>query len=220
MGRKFITMDKTICVVISGIDGSGKTTVINALKSVMEGNGEDVGYIWLRFNHYTTKIMHALARLLGLSIRVRNEMGEVWQHRFYKSQVFCTLYVLCTYLDTLISRVKYEIMACRHDVVICDRWIIDILVDLATKIHSRDFLDGPWMRRFFRILPQGARLFVVVRNSTDIVSCRLENRTDPDFELRYSIYEKISKMPEVSVIDNTGTVAESVSQVLYQLNND
>ena len=128
------------CIIISGIDGSGKSTVIEHTKTDLESDGNQVGYIWLRMNHYLTKCMHALARVLGLSVKVHNEMGDVWQHRLYRSQLFCSLYILTTYLDSLISRLKYNRIAKRNDIVICDRWIPDILVDLATKTHRLDFL--------------------------------------------------------------------------------
>ena len=49
-------------LVISGIDGSGKTSVINALKEELERQGHSTQYIWMRFNHYSVKVMNALAR--------------------------------------------------------------------------------------------------------------------------------------------------------------
>ncbi|MCD8237559.1 MAG: adenylyl-sulfate kinase [Prevotellaceae bacterium] len=34
-------------VIISGVDGSGKTTVINSLKEKLEKEGKSVDYIWM-----------------------------------------------------------------------------------------------------------------------------------------------------------------------------
>ena len=202
------------CLIISGIDGSGKSTIINATKDALQKEGRSVGYVWLRFNHYLTKGMHALARPLGLSVKVNNEMGPVWQHRFYKSRFFCEMYLLTTYLDTLISRQKYKRAAKCKDIVICDRWIPDILVDLATKIHNPDFLDGPWPVRFLKIAPRDAKIFVVVRNREDLLGCRLENRIDPDCDLRFEIYNKLCIKPYITVVDNNGSIEESVAQIL------
>ena len=98
MERNITEMAK--CIIISGIDGSGKSTIIDQVKKTIEADGNRVGYIWLRMNHYLTKCMHALARVLGLSVKVNNEMGNVWQHRLYKSQAFCSLYILTTYIDS------------------------------------------------------------------------------------------------------------------------
>lgn len=205
------------CIIISGIDGSGKSTIINETKKELEKNGENVGYIWLRFNHYLTKGMHAIARVLGLSVKVNNEMGNVWQHRLYNNQIFCSLYIITTYLDTWVSRLKYNKMANGKDVVICDRWITDILVDLATKTHRKNFLDSKWPKRFMEILPNGAQLFVVVRNTEALMECRLENRVDPDFKFRLEIYEKLCMKDYIKVVNNNGTIEDSVKQIINGL---
>lgn len=202
------------CLIISGIDGSGKSTIIDAIKEALQKEGQSVGYVWLRFNHYLTKGMHALARPLGLSVKVNNEMGQVWQHQFYKSHFFCRIYLLATYLDTSISRWKFKRAAKGKDIVICDRWIPDILVDLATKIHNPDFMEGPWPERFLRIIPCEAKIFVVLRNREDLLGCRLENRVDPDFDFRFEIYNKLCIKPYITVVDNNGSVEESVAQIL------
>ena len=39
------------CIVISGIDGSGKSTIINEAQKALETDGKKVDYIWLRMNH-------------------------------------------------------------------------------------------------------------------------------------------------------------------------
>lgn len=206
------------CIVISGIDGSGKTTVINALRENLKEQGIRTAYVWLRFNHYLAKAMHALARMTGLSVKVRNEMGEVWQHRFYKSPTFCKAYVVATYIDTWISRLKYRRAAKDCDVVICDRWITDIIVDLATKTHCTDFADSKWARRFLCILPKNALLFVVYRDIEDIVGCRLENKVDPDFEFRLGIYEQLRQKSYVFPVDNRGKIADSIVKIKERMN--
>ena len=205
------------CIVISGIDGSGKSTIINETQKALETDGKKVDYIWLRMNHYLTKCMHALARVFGLSVKVHNEMGDVWQHRLYKSQAFCSLYILTTYLDSWVGRLKYNKKAKGKDIVICDRWITDILVDLATKTHRKDFLDTKWTKRFMKILPERAEMFVVVRNTEALMDCRIENRVDPDFKFRLGIYEDLCKKGYVTVINNNGTIANSVKQIIDRL---
>lgn len=222
MGGICTTMDRndkrTRCIVISGIDGSGKTTVINRLRSELADEGTRTAYIWLRFNHYFTKIMHAFARLAGLSVKVRNDMGETWQHRFYKSLLFCRLYVIANYMDTCISRLKYDKAARHCDIVICDRWVIDILADLATKTRSLHFLDGKWPGRFLGIMPDNTMSFIIYRNLQDVKDCRLENRVDPDFQFRLDVYDKLMKKPFVHPVDNRGTVEESAMQIKKILN--
>lgn len=211
------TMDKSNrqprCVVISGIDGSGKTTVINQLQSDLKEQGLRTAYIWLRFNHYLAKVMHAMARLLGLSVKVHSEMGETWQHQFYKSPIFCDLYIITTYIDTYLSKIKYNRAAKGYDIVICDRWITDIIVDLATKTHRSHFINGKWAKRFLKILPENALLFVVYRETQDVVDCRLENKVDPDFQFRLDIYKRLLGKNFIHPVDNRGTISNSISQI-------
>lgn len=85
-------------IIISGIDGSGKTTIINNLKKELERENKSVEYIWMRYNHYLVKVMNALARLFRLSVKVHNEMGKVWEHRLHKSRLFCKIYIYCSSL--------------------------------------------------------------------------------------------------------------------------
>ncbi len=205
------------CIVVSGIDGSGKSTIIEALRKSLEARGHRTACIWLRFNHYLTKGMHAIARVAGLSVPRQNEMGHVWQHELYRSKAFCRVYVLTTYLDTWVSRLKYNRAARHADTVICDRWITDILVDLAVKTRRPDIISGKWARRFMRIAPATARYCVVHRNLDHLLDCRLENRVDPDFRFRLQIYEELMKQPYILPVDNNGTIDASVAQIAQSL---
>lgn len=206
-------------IIISGIDGSGKTAVINALQVELRKRGYHTAYIWLRFNHYLVKILHGLARILGLSVQVKNEMGTVWQHRFYQSSLFCSIYIVSTYFDTIISKFKFRnFVKPNVDFVICDRWINDILIDLGTKTHRNDFLQTAWFQRFQKIVPDHATQCLIVRDTEKLLECRLENRVDPDFTFRNKLYKDLSESNCVQVIDNNGTIEESVEQILKSIN--
>lgn len=199
-------------IIISGIDGSGKTTVINELTKALEADGKTTKYIWMRFNHYSVKVMNMLARVMGLSVKVHNAFGDVWEHRLYKSKLFCKLYVWCSYIDNVLARRKA--LRLEADYIICDRWVNDTLIDLGAECRIGDILESKWYGKFQGILPQNSFQFVVVRNKKDIVDCRVENTTNPDFPYRYALYEKLMEKDEVHVVDNSGTIEESVKQVL------
>lgn len=202
-------------LIISGIDGSGKTSVINALKEELERQGFSTQYIWMRFNHYSVKVMNALARLLKLSVPVHNDFGDVWEHRLYKSPLFCKIYVWCSYIDNKIA--KRKAMKLDADFIICDRWVNDTLIDLGAECRIMDILESKWYGKFQRILPESAKQYVIIRNQKDIVGCRVENRTNPDFPYRMELYGNLQNKQEINVIDNTGTIVESVEQILRTL---
>lgn len=202
-------------IIISGIDGSGKTTVINELKKVLHTNGNSVGYIWMRYNHYLVKGMNALARLFRLSVKVHNAMGEVWEHRLYKNLLFCKLYIWCSYIDNLFARRK--VVGMEYDYVICDRWVNDILIDLGAECRFSNILGSKWYEYFHKILPENSIQFVVKRDLQDILDCRVENHTNPDFKYRYELYQRLMEKDDIFVIDNTGSVKNSVTQILERI---
>ena len=199
-------------IIISGVDGSGKTTVINNLKLKLENEGNTVDYIWMRYNHYMIKVMNGLARLLRLSVKTHNEMGDVWEHRLYKIPIFCKLYVWCSYIDNKIA--KRKVVGLRSDYVICDRWVNDILIDLGAECRFNDILDSKWYKKFHSILPPQSYQFVVIRDRQAVLDCRIENNVNPDFPYRFILYQKLAKKYDVYVGDNSGTIEESVEQVM------
>lgn len=204
-------------IIISGIDGSGKTTVINELTKELESKGKSTKYIWMRFNHYSVKVMNMMARPMGLSVKVHNAFGDVWEHRLYKNKLFCKVYVWCSYIDNVIARRKA--LKLEADFIICDRWVNDTLIDLGAECRMDDILDSKWYERFQNILPEDSFQFVVVRNKKDIIDCRVENTTNPDFPYRYALYEKLMKKQEVNVVDNSGTISNSVKQIIDKISH-
>ncbi|MDD2336059.1 MAG: hypothetical protein PHD01_05750 [Geobacteraceae bacterium] len=208
-------------IVVSGIDGSGKTTIINCLKQRLEENGVKPHYIWLRYNHLIIKPVHALCRLVGLSRRHDSSRGQVWRHEFYRSQLFCSLYIYLTWFDTWFGRLKlaWQLRNIDASVVICDRWVNDILIDLAVDSRRADFLESSWTERFHRIVPVGTKNFLIVRDNNAVLNCRPECQDDPDFEFRKNMYGQLQEIPSnIIVLFNDGSVEQTVDNLITHLN--
>ena len=47
-----------------------------------------------------------------------------------------------------------------------------------------------------------------------MLDCRVENHANPDFPYRFALYQKLTKKDDVNVVDNTGTIENSVEQIL------
>ena len=217
MGGNIKEMAKYI--IISGVDGSGKTTVIEGVRKALEADGKKVGYIWMRYNFKLTTLMHAIAKLTGLSYKEETPMGVKWLHRFYNSRLFCWLYIRAYYIDNIWAKNKPIQLAKKEglDYVICDRWVNDIIIDLGSELHQMEILDSKWYGKFQRLLPKESFQFVVIRDKKDVLDCRVENSFNEAFSYRYDLYKQIVNKREVNLVDNTGTIENSVKQVLEKL---
>ena len=54
-------------IMLSGPDGSGKSTIANALISRLNESTHDLSHVWLRFNHYLAKFTNMVGRITGKS---------------------------------------------------------------------------------------------------------------------------------------------------------
>jgi len=205
-------------IIISGIDGSGKTSIIEGLEAIFTKRKMTTVVIWLRYNHYFVKPLHAIARLLGLSKQYKSSEGKVWRHEFYKSKLFSWVYIRFTFLDTLIGKIKLNFkIKNKPDIVICDRWLNDILIDLGTKTHNKNFLNSKWYSRFKKMLPTKSSEFLIIRNEQELLKCRLENQEDPDFNFRLKLYKSLSEKKEVILINNSDTIGEAVNKIILNI---
>lgn len=203
-------------IIISGVDGSGKTTVIEGVRKQLENQGLRVGYIWMRYHHKLITVMHAIAKLTGLAYKEKTEMGEMWLHRFYKSKLFGWFYIRCSYFDNWLAKNKPIKLAKKYkfDVVICDRWVNDIIIDMGSELHQTNILNTKWYKRYQSLLPNNSFQFVIIRGKSDVLNCRVENTFNEAFSYRYDLYKEIIEKPNIIKIDNTGSIENSIKQVL------
>ncbi|MCK4790936.1 MAG: hypothetical protein KAV87_44785, partial [Desulfobacteraceae bacterium] len=153
-------------IIISGIDGSGKTTIIEAVRSELARQGIKNRYVWLRYNHYLTRFLLAFCRFAKLTRYEYFENSRVGYHDFYKSKLVSWLFVFLTFIDTLaVSIIKVYIPAIfSQKTVICDRWVIDILIDLEIDTKLK-FPEGSFVSRLFKsLVPKRSFSFIIKRD--------------------------------------------------------
>lgn len=202
-------------IIFSGIDGSGKTSIINGVSTELRLKGNSVSYIWMRYNRFLVTFLHAIAKMTGLSKKEDTVMGKVWLHYFYKSQLFCWFYIYCTYIDNWFARKKP--LRLKTDYVICDRWINDIVVDLASETRQPYLIQGKWYDRFQRLLPKENKQFIILRDKDAVLNCRTENTFNPAFERRYVLYAELAKRTNIIKVDNNETIEACVMRVINQI---
>jgi hypothetical protein len=130
-----ITLNNRICVIISGADGSGKTTAVRFLALYFSRYG-NVCVHWFRGSHLLVsilaKFLHGFSSFRGscnpyYRICVPEKLRRVW--------VFLEFVSVLPHLFTrfLLGRI--------YRFVVCDRGLLDFLVWLIVT------LDAPWVLR-------------------------------------------------------------------------
>lgn len=201
-------------ISVSGIDGSGKTTIIENLTAELEQAGVSTSYVWLRYNHYLTKILLVFCRLIGLTVYENFEGGRVGYHNFYKSKIISYLFIWLTWIDTLIATlvtVYFPVMMGKT--VVCDRWIADILIDLHLDTHLPVNKSGFAFKAFYSLIPKSALILMVDRSFDAIYQAREEHAYDKHLEKRFQCYQQLRDSGLCRVIDNTKSMDFTIEQV-------
>ena len=203
-------------IVISGIDGCGKTTIIEQLRKKLEKQGFRTHYEWMRYNHRLVKPIHGLCRLIGLSRRYEIDGKNIWRHEFYRNKLFSSFYIALTWLDVWLGRILLDarLLFKNADIVICDRWIQDIIIDLIVDTRQYSLLYKKWCPRFNRVLPVFSKQYLIIRNAKNIISARPDVNLDLSFKSRHKLYKRLMNNSDVTVINNDKTIEAAIDSIL------
>lgn len=197
-------------VCVSGIDGSGKSMLIDAMVKDAEARGEKVDVQWLRFNHFYVKPLLAVGRLLGMTVYEEVQGHRLGYHRFGKSALARRAYYWLQMLDAKRAARRYlgSEARSRFDLIVLDRFAFDIAVDMSVATGDPEFLGTAVAKKLIALLPAGALVFGIQRDKQGILDCRPESALDRDFEPRLAQYERIYQRDDVLVLHNNGTPAD------------
>lgn len=194
-------------VCVSGIDGSGKSMLIDALVKDAEARGERVSVQWLRFNHFYVKPLLAIGRLLGMTVYDQVEGHRIGYHRFGRPALARKVYHWLQLMDAKRAAGRFLSGAARaqHDLIILDRFAFDIIVDMSVATKDPGFIDSKCAKQLLDLMPEGTQVLGIQRDKQGIIECRPESTWDKDFETRLGLYKGIFARPDVQVLSNNGT---------------
>lgn len=210
---------REVIISISGIDGSGKTSILEEVRRRLDVNGRKTKYVWLRYNHYLTKILLVFCRIVGLTRYEYPDGVRVGYHDFHRSRVVSWLFIVFTYIDTLAASILlvYLPSLVTSKVIVCDRWVLDIMIDLEVDTGIRFVEGGRLEKLFLSLMPVEMNCYLVMRDKDAVLSCRPENVRDKNFMKRWELYEEYSGRSWVRVIENNSTVETAAGEIVQQV---
>jgi len=137
--RRPITLP--VMIYLCGIDGAGKTTQARLIANSLRSKGLTCAYVWFRWSGFFSYPLLGLARLLGYTKWMAIEGTDIRYHEHYfdKNNAIAQLSAWFFFIDVLFYSVfLIKIPMATHDVLVCDRFVLDGIVDLVcdTKNHK------------------------------------------------------------------------------------
>lgn len=203
-------------VCITGMDGTGKTTLAKALVGQLNARGIRARYVYARYRPLTVRLAWALGRRL-LRARKRGSYPEYRdeKRRRLKASPFKTLYagwLLFEYVLELQVLVRARLLA--GVAVVCDRYAFDTAItDVGKELGMSDEACVALARRWMRFVPTPDLVFVL--DAPEEVA--FARKTDvPDIEYLRDVrgaYRRLAEANGYTLIDATAP-AEAVAAVV------
>ncbi|HHV34609.1 MAG TPA: hypothetical protein GXX59_03405 [Syntrophomonadaceae bacterium] len=205
---------KLICII--GPDGTGKTTQANLLVDYLRQQSIDCEYKWLRFHHFFSLPVLAVARLMGLSRVETLESGKkIGYHEFHRSRLISTVYPCVLFIDTLFFMTLKVTIPIKlfGKTIVCDRFIYDTLVDLAISTGLNDSRVIKW---YLLLIPHNCQIFMLYGDIATLRSRRDDVQFDKVLHKKVVIYGIISRKYSIPTLDSSLPV-ERIQNIIQKV---
>lgn len=203
-------------VAVTGVDGSGKTTLTDWLKEYFRSRKQIPLLVWSRFNNYFSLPFLVATKISGHNIYRTNEGVRMGFHNFEGIPlIFRYLFVWLQVIDVNIATFFKIVIPSRGDqVTICERGPWDTLVDVAADTGLAQ-LAGPFFFRLFCWQVAGnANVVLVEREAGLIEASRPELIYDVKLRERQQLYRKLAVINGWKILDNNGNLEDAKNALL------
>lgn len=201
-------MEQVICLV--GCDGSGKSTLARFVVDELKRRGHRPVLMWSRYNHFFSKPLLAVARLLGYSPKEVHDGVTFGYHEFYRVAWLKWSFIFLQVLDVNLA-IRKQVRAARRkgDVLVFERSPWDTLADIMLDTRNERLAETCWGRWIVSSMESRSTVFWVQRDVDAILRTRSELRFDRDLLRKIRNYETLALKYSWIKIGNSGTLDET-----------
>ena len=202
--------------MLSGPDGTGKSTIADAVITELKDKNIVLNHVWLRFNHYLAKLINVIGRVSGKSYSETYSWGKSGYHDYAGFLGF--FYVLAVYIDHVFFNLFLRRIHLKSDqYYLIDRFIIDIIADLIVDTKRPNiifFLFGPFLKKELKL----AHAFILKCDKEIVISRRIDILDDKSYDAKIAAYKLIASRFDITTVDSGKlSIDESVYKILISL---
>ena len=204
-------------IMLSGPDGTGKSTIAESVINSFNERGYTIHHIWLRFNHYFSKVVNLIGRISGKSFYEHHSWGKVGYHDY--NGLIGYLYIFTVFVDHIIFTTFFVNTKVHNDKnYLIDRYIIDIMADLivdSNKAKVVFYFFGP----ILNIELKRTNAYILKCDKNIVYSRRPDIIDDKSYDKKVIAYDMIASKFNIAQL-NTGKlrIDEVVSVILNKTN--
>ena len=218
------SLQRSMLITFSGVDGSGKTSQVNALARALRTCEVDVTVAWSR--GASSAFTDAIIRLIKPFLPRRENMDvttdtrqakvarkSVWlRHpllRFgWRWLVVCDLLLRCW------ARILWPLL--RSRVVLGDRYVYDALVELAAILDRNDAVHSFAARLLIFLCPRPNLAYLLDVPADEALS----RQPDEDLEFlkrQILVYHRMALCWGMTIVDANGNLAELTDRITHEV---
>ena len=204
-------------IYIAGCDGTGKSTQAALLLAALAQEGVRARHVWLRFPFLLSLPLLAYARSRGLSWHEEANGVRHGYWNFSSSPLLLALLPWTLLLDAALAAIgKIYLPLALGSTVVCERFALDMLADLAVAFDDAAFQRGLPGRLFRRLIPPGATIAVLDLDVETARSRRSDLLQDRRLEARLAAFRQIASDFRIATLSSKQSV-EDVQQQIREL---
>ena len=195
-------------IALCGTDGVGKTTLADALARELRGGGREPRRVWSRYRNYLSRPFLALMHLTGHCRRLHRDGTVVGIRDFTGSPLLAHLFLGLQTLDQILDiLLRFRL---RRGLLLADRSVYDTIVDLALDSGRPDFVFRRIAPLLLALLPEPRLVALVTRPAALVARDRPDVLLDGRDRARRLLYERLAREHDLPVIDNAGSLGETL----------
>ena len=209
--------DRPRFLYLTGCDGTGKTTQADLLCAHLKQIGIQPRRVWLRFPFLLSVPLLVYARWRRLSWHEVIEGARHGYWDFRASPLLKRLLPWTLLLDAgLAAFIRIYLPLWRGETVVCERFVLDMLVDLMAACDDLGLTRRPPGTFYLRLIPKEAVMAVLDLEADTIRARRVDLRSDRRLELRLKLFRQLAADLSLPLISSAASAAEVNRNLMRQ----